>query len=115
MTALVSDTNNTNLITRRGIFIGATASLVCSPTIVRITSLMPVRRLPFPFGRQFAGFAERLYLHALEKRFQASLLEGRTSFELGGHTIPIDTGRQRVAYARALGFLPPYICIYRDN
>ena len=115
MTALVSDTNNSNLITRRGIFIGATASLVCSPAIVRITSLMPVRRLPFPFGRQFAGFVERLYLHALEKRFQASLLEGRTSFELGGHTIPIDTARQRVAYARALGFLPPYICIYRDN
>ena len=115
MTALVSDTNNSNLITRRGIFIGATASLVCSPAIVRITNLMPVRRLPFPFGRQFAGFVERLYLHALENSFKACLLDGRTSFELGGHTIYVDIARQRVSYARAHGFLPPYVCIYRDE
>ena len=115
MTALVPNNHDSSLVTRRGILMGAAVSLICAPAIVQVTSLMPVRRLPFPFGRQFAGFVERLYLHALEKRFQASLLEGRTSFELGSHTIPIDTGRQRVAYARALGFLPPYICIYRDN
>ena len=43
MTALIS--NHDGLITRRSIFIGAAASLICAPAIVRATSLMPVRRL----------------------------------------------------------------------
>ena len=33
-------------MTRRNIFIGAAASLICAPAIVRAASLMPVRGLP---------------------------------------------------------------------
>ena len=43
MTAPIS--NHDGLITRRSIFIGAAASLLCAPAIVRATSLMPVRSL----------------------------------------------------------------------
>jgi hypothetical protein len=104
-----------SLITRRSIFVGATTSLLCAPAIVRAVNLMPVRRLPFPFGPQYAGFVERLYLHWLEGSLQAAVRKSRTSVELCGHTIPIDSTRRRVASAQAHGFLPPYICIYRSN
>src|ERR1035437_2834511 len=36
-------------MTRRNIFIGAAASLICAPAIVRAASLMPVRGLPLQF------------------------------------------------------------------
>jgi hypothetical protein len=109
---LISDHS---LITRRSLFIGAAASLLCAPAIVRAANLMPVRRLPFPFGPQYAGYVERLFLHALEGSLQAATRNGRASVELYGHTIPIDSARRRVASAQAHGFLPPYICIYRSN
>jgi hypothetical protein len=109
---LISDHS---LITRRSLFIGAAASLLCAPAIVRAANLMPVRRLPFPFGPQYAGYLERLFLHALEGSLQAATRKGQASVELYGHTIPIDSARRRVASAQAHGFLPPYICIYRSN
>ena len=109
---LISDHS---LITRRSLFVGAAASLLCAPAIVRAANLMPVRRLPFPFGPQYAGYLERLFLHALEGSLQAATRQGRASVEVCGDTFPIDSARQRVASAQAHGFLPPYICIYRSN
>jgi hypothetical protein len=102
-------------ITRRGIIIGAAASLICAPAIVRVTNLMPVRRLPFPFGPQYAGFVERLYLHSLESSLQSALRAGRNNIELSGQSIPIESARRSVSFAQAYGFLPPYICIYRND
>lgn len=104
-----------NLLTRRSLFIGAATSLLCTPAIVRASNLMPVRRLPFPFGPQYAGFVERLHLHALERSLQKGLQSQRTSIELCGRTMPIDDAKRRVSVARAHGFLPPYVCIYRDD
>ena len=104
-----------SLIGRRSILIGAAAALIRAPAIVRAANLMPVRRLPFPFGRQYAGFIERLYFHTLERSLLAALRNGVVAVEVCGHSIPIDTARRRVAYAQAHGFLPPYICIYRDD
>jgi hypothetical protein len=115
MTALISNSDHRSLLTRRGIVIGAVASMICAPAIVRVASLMPVRRLPFPYGPQYAGFVERLYLHALERGLQAALRTGRTNIELSGHAIPKDDARRRVAYAQAHGFLSPYHCIYRSD
>jgi hypothetical protein len=43
MTAPIS--NHEGLMTRRSIFTGAAASLLCAPAIVRAASLMPVRSL----------------------------------------------------------------------
>jgi hypothetical protein len=111
---LVSDQG---LITRRSIFIGAAASLLCAPAIVRATNLMPVRRLPFPYGPQYAGFVERLYFHSLESSLQAALRAGRTSIEsgcFGSEKIPVESAQRSVAFAQAHGFLPPYVCIYRS-
>jgi hypothetical protein len=104
-----------SLIRRRNILIGAAATLLCAPAIVRAANLMPVRRLPFPFGPQYAGFVERSYFHSLEKGLQAALREGAASVEVCGHSGPVDVARERLAYAQAHGFLQPYICIYREE
>ncbi|MDQ1390447.1 MAG: hypothetical protein QOF56_3901 [Acidobacteriaceae bacterium] len=50
MTAPFPIFHHDSLITRRTIFFGAAASLMCASAIVRPTNLMSVRRLPFPFG-----------------------------------------------------------------
>jgi hypothetical protein len=113
MTALIPKNDHYSLITRRSIIIGAAASLICAPALVQFTNLMPVRRLPFPFGPQYAGFVERLYLHALERGLQTALRAGQANIVIAGQNIPIDDGRRQVAHALAHGFLPPYICIYR--
>jgi hypothetical protein len=87
------------LITRRSIFIGATASLLCAPAIVRVANLMmPVRRLPFPYGPQYAGFVDRLFLHAIE----GSLRAGLTSIEVGSHKIPVESAQRSVALHRRM-------------
>ena len=101
MTALIA--NHDGLITRRSIFIGAAASLICAPAIVRATSLMPVRRLRGPIGPQYAGFCERLMYQSLESNLRA----GRMSTVLNGKIIPEADARRMVAYARAQGWLPP--------
>jgi hypothetical protein len=112
MVALIPNNDQRSLLARRSVIIGAAASLICAPAIMRVTNLMPVRRLPLPFGPQYAGYVERLYLHALESSLQTALRAGRANIELSGRKIPIDDGPRRVAYAQAHGFLPPYICIY---
>ena len=115
MVAPISKSGHNSLLTRRSILIGAAASLICAPAIMRVTPLMPVRRLPFPFGPQYAGFVERLYLHALERGLQTALRAGRANIEISGQNIPIGDGHRQVAHAQAHGFLPPYICIYRSS
>jgi hypothetical protein len=107
MTARIS--NHNGLITRRSIFIGAAASLICAPAIVRATSLMPVRALmlpierPLPIGPQYAGFCERLMYHSLD----CDLRAGRMKTVLSGKIIPEAKARRMVAYARAHGWLAP--------
>ena len=115
MVAPIRKTDHNSLLTRRGIVIGAVVSLLPAPAIVRVMNLMQVRRLPFPFGPQYAGFVERLYLHALERGLQTALRAGRANIEISGQNIPIGDGHRQVAHAQAHGFLPPYICIYRSS
>jgi hypothetical protein len=116
VTALIPDNDQRSLITRRSILIGATASLICAPAIVRAANIMPVRRLPFPYGPQYAGYVDRLFLHSIESSLKACLRAGRTIVEVGdNHKIPVESAQQTVAFAQAHGFLPPYICIYRSN
>lgn len=91
-----------SLITRRSIFRGAAASLVCAPAIVRAPSLMPARGLRLPVGRQYAGFVERLYYHALD----SDLRVGQMSTHLNGKIVSMADARQTVARARAYGWLP---------
>jgi hypothetical protein len=109
------DDNQNSLLTRRGFVIGAAFSLIPAPAIVRVANLMSVRRLPFPFGPQYAGYLERLYLHALEGSLQTALRGGRANIDLNGQVIAREDGGRHVAWAQAHGFLPPYICIYRSS
>ena len=95
--------NHDNLITRRSIFVGSAALLICAPAIVRATSLMPVRGLRGPMGPQYAGFCERLFYHSLD----CGLRAGRVSTVLNGKIISAADARRMVAYARAQGWLPP--------
>jgi hypothetical protein len=48
--------------TRRGILIGAVASLICAPAIVRATGLMPVRGLPLQVLNPLGEFYRRCFL-----------------------------------------------------
>ena len=111
MTTIIPDHHHNSLITRRGIFIGAAASLICAPAIVRATSLMPVRRLPPPFGPQYAGFCERLMYHSLD----CGLRAGRITTVLNGKVVQEADARRLVAHAQDYGWLPPYISIYRKD
>jgi hypothetical protein len=63
---------------------------------------MPVRGLRLPFGHQRAGFAERLYFHALD----SDLRVGQMTTHLNGKIVSIADARQTVARARAHGWLP---------
>ena len=104
------------LITRRSILIGTAASLLCAPAIVRAANLMPVRRLPFPYGPQYAGYVDRLFLHSIESSLQDALRRGLTIPDQSYYRdkIPVESAQRKVAFAQAHGFLPPYSCIYRS-
>jgi hypothetical protein len=116
MTALTPNIDHGRLLTRRSI-IGAAAALICMPAIVHVTNLMPVRRLPFPYGPQYAGYVDRLFLHSIEGSLQAALRTGRTILEQSFYRdeISVESAQRTVAFAQAHGFLPPYICIYRED
>jgi hypothetical protein len=94
--------NHEGLVTRRSIFIGAAASLICAPAIVRAASLMPVRNLRGPIGSHYAGFCERLFYHSLDRGLRA----GQGSTVLNGKIVPAADACRMVAYARAQGWLP---------
>ena len=110
MTALITLHHHNGLMTRRRIIVGAVACLISAPAIVRIGGLMPVRRLPPPFGPQFAGYCERVMYQALE----SNLKSGRMSTVLNGKIILEADARRLVARAQDYGWLPPYISIYRN-
>src|ERR1035437_11053858 len=90
-------------MTRRRIFIGAAASLICAPAIVRAASLMPVRSLIFPIKlssrlNPLGEFYRRCFYHNLD----FELRTGRNmtmTVEYG--IISVADARQMVANARA--------------
>ena len=112
MTSLTPNIDHGNLLTRRSI-IGAATALICMPAIVRVTNLMPVRRLPFPYGPWYAGFVERLRFHFLEGAVRSGWNDERHGPVVGGMSEA--QARSAVSFAQAHGFLPPYIYIYRED
>ena len=88
-------------MTRRSILIGAAASLICAPAIVRAASLMPVRGLPLQF----------LNLEFLDpfNNLDNDLRAGRSmSMVRNEKIVSVAEARRMVARARAEGWLPPY-------
>jgi hypothetical protein len=98
-------------MTRRSIFIGAAASLICAPAIVRAASLMPVRGLILPIKRSsrldpLGEFYRRCFYHNLD----FDLRTGRSMSMVveNGKIISVADARRMVALARAQGWIPPY-------
>jgi hypothetical protein len=85
MTAPIVTPDRT-LITRRSIFIGAAASLLCAPAIVRATNLMPVRRIILKSDLDYYGFLDRLrasqYLSTIIERQNAGLSANEIAAEM---------------------------------
>src|SRR5450756_2570345 len=98
-------------MTRRSIFIGAAASLICAPAIVRAVSLMPVRGLILPIKRSsrldpLGEFYRRCFYHNLD--FELRTGRSMTMVVESGKIISVADARRKVAYARAQGWLAPY-------
>jgi len=90
-------------MTRRSILIGAIASLICAPAIVRATSLMPVRGLPLQFWSPLGEFYRNCFYHSLDH----GLRTGRMIASINGEIVSVADARRMVGYARAQGWLPP--------
>ena len=93
-------------MTRRSIFIGAVASLVCAPAIVRAASLMPVRGLPLPLLNPLGEFYRRCFYHNLD--FDLRTGRSMSMTVENGKIISVADARRRVAHARAQGWLAHY-------
>jgi hypothetical protein len=100
-------------MTRRNIFIGAAASLICAPAIVRAASLMPFRGLPLQFlnlERKIPKTVGEWYQLCFYNNLDNALRAGRsmTLGAVGGKIISVAEAHRMVARARAKGWLPPY-------
>ena len=90
------------MLTRRRIFIGGLASVICALAIVRAESLMPIRGLIVPMHPVHAGFVERLGFHWMERALKTGWTNIR-ALTFGG--ISENDARRQVTYARMHGFL----------
>jgi hypothetical protein len=98
-------------MTRRNILIGAAASLICAPAIIRAASLMPVRGLPLQFlTPKFLDPLGQFYRSNFYHNLDSELRAGRvmTLGAVGGGIISVTEAHRMVARARAEGWLPPY-------
>jgi hypothetical protein len=100
-------------MTRRSILIGAAASLICAPAIVRAAGLMPVRGLPLQClnpKRKIPKTVGEWYQLCFYNNLDNDLRAGRamTYGPIGGETISVAEGHRMVAHARAAGWLPPH-------
>jgi hypothetical protein len=91
------------VITRRGIFIGAAASVICAPSLVRAARLMPVRNLDIATDQIYPGFCERLRLNCIETALNRGWRIEEDSLTFGG--ISEDHARNSIANARARGWI----------
>ena len=101
MTLQIPNFHNHSLVTRRSIFIGAAASLICAPAIVRAASLMPVRGLRGSIEPRYAGFCQRVFFQCLD----ANLREGVMRTWCNDKIVSETDAREIVAFARAQGWL----------
>ena len=96
-------------MTRRNIFIGVAASLICAPAVVRAASLMPVRSLILPIVQWprlngLGHFYRRNHYHYLDFQLRTGL--PMTDVE-DGKIISVANARRMVAHARVQGWLSP--------
>lgn len=100
----IADHHQDCRMTRRSVFIGAVAALICAPAIARTTSLMPVPGRQLPLLNPLGEFYRYRFYRALE----IDLKEGRSmSTVIDGKIVSVIEGRRMVAHARAQGWLSP--------
>jgi hypothetical protein len=99
-------------MTRRSVIIGAAASLVCTPAIVRASSLMPVRGVPLQIltpelktPRTLGEWYQLFFYNNLENALKAG--RAMTFVQIDGNAISVAEGHRIVAAARAQGWLAP--------
>jgi hypothetical protein len=98
-------TNTDSRMTRRILFFGAAASLICAPAIIRAASLMPVRPLQLGALNPEGEFYRGCFYRSLESDLRA----GRAmSVRIHEKIISVTEAHRMVARARAQGWLPPY-------
>ena len=90
------------LMTRRSIFVGAAAFLICAPAIVRAESLMRVRNLPLQNLNPLREFYRRCYYRSLDHELRT----GQITANMNGKIVSVAEARQMVARAWAQGWLP---------
>ena len=100
-------------MTRRNILIGAAASLICAPAIVRVASLMPVRGLPLQVLTPEQNIPKTVgewYQLCFYNNLNNELRSGRamTTVIGNGQLLSVAEARRIVAHARADGWLPPW-------
>jgi hypothetical protein len=93
MNSPISSEQHIQKVSRRSIFVGITASLVCAPSIVRATSLMPVHSLLLPPERPYPGFAKLLFYHSLD----CGLRSGQKNVMLKNRGLSESEARRMVA------------------
>jgi hypothetical protein len=92
-------------MTRRCILIGAAASVMCTPAIVRAANLMAVRSSPLQFLSPEGEFYRRCFYRSLDNDLRA----GRAMTVLSNDKIvSLAEAHRMVTRARAQGWLPPY-------
>jgi hypothetical protein len=91
-----------SMLTRRRIFVGGVASVVCAPAIVRAERIMPIRALIVPMQPVHAGFVERLRFQCMEQLLKSGWTSERAR-TFGG--ISENEARRQVTYARLHGLL----------
>ena len=90
-------------MTRRSIFIGAGASLICAPAIVRAASLMPVRGLPLQLLSPLGEFYRGCFYHSLDNGLRTGRNEREYQRENGFCNRRPPDGR----VCAGTGWLPP--------
>jgi len=94
MTALITNNDQGSLISRRSVFIGVAAALICAPAIVPVTNLMPVRRIILKSDVNYYGWIDRLwasqYFSTITERQNVGLSANEIASEMNakGYTYP---------------------------
>jgi hypothetical protein len=91
-------------MTRRNVFFGAAASLICAPAIIRAASLMPVLTLQFGALNPEGEFYRRCFYHSLDSDLKAGRIMSSVS---NGTILSVAEAHRMVARARAQGWLLP--------
>jgi hypothetical protein len=91
-------------MTRRIVFFGAAASVLCAPAIVRVASLMPARALQLGALNPEGEFYRRCFYRTLENDLRAGrAMRVRSDKKV----ISIAEAQRMIMHARVMGWLAP--------